>query len=166
MIKKSIYLILCFTVVVLLADACSNHGKKPETSKEAVKADTSREEECTKTPSGTIKDPNHPKPMALMMRQMVNYGDSMKAQLLRDEKLDAKLYPFLRFYFAEPTDPEVLEPKFYDNARLFQAAWKEIFSHPREQKKYYNAMIGKCINCHESYCSGPLKRIRKLVIIY
>ena len=32
------------------------------------------------------------------------------------------------------------------------------------QIKAYNAVIGMCINCHESYCSGPLKRIRKLPI--
>ncbi len=70
----------------------------------------------------------------------------------------------MRFYLVEPTDPGVLEPQFYENARLFQEAYQALFKHPKEQIKYHNLVIGKCINCHENYCSGPLKRIRKLLI--
>jgi hypothetical protein len=84
--------------------------------------------------------------------------------VLNAEQLDSLKYPFIRFYLVEPTDPKVLEPVFYENARLFQEAYIELFNHPKEQSKYYNAMVGKCINCHEMYCSGPLKRIRKLLI--
>lgn len=102
--------------------------------------------------------------MALMMRQIAANADSMKSQIMRGEQLDSKRYPFIRFYLVEPTDPNVLEPQFYENARLFQEAYKELFRHPNEQAKYHNMIIGKCINCHENYCSGPLKRIRKLLI--
>ena len=65
---------------------------------------------------------------------------------------------------VEPTDKNVLEPQFFENAKIYQAAHKAIFDHPVEQKKYYNLMIGACISCHENYCSGPLRRINKMPI--
>lgn len=112
----------------------------------------------------TITDPNGAKPMALMMRQMAKNADLMKTKLINGEALDSNQFPFIRFYLVEPTDPKVLVPQFYENSRLFQDAYKAIFMHPKDQQKYYNLAIGKCINCHEQYCSGPLKRIRKLII--
>jgi len=102
--------------------------------------------------------------MALMMRQMVVNMDKMKSKLENGERVQAKDFPFLRFYLVEPTDPNVLEPQFYENARLFQAAYQQIFETKALQVTAYNAAIGKCINCHQSYCSGPIKRIKKLLV--
>ncbi len=145
---------------MFLAAACNNGTKTSNqnaTADSIAKADSLAS--CT-----PIKDPNNPKPMALMMRLMAANADSMRSQLLRGETIDSTNFPFIKFYLVEPTDPNVLEPKFFDNARLFQESYKQLFAHPKEQKKYYNLMINSCINCHESYCSGPLKRIRKFPI--
>jgi hypothetical protein len=147
-------------MLVLVATSCRNAdtNKQVATTADSIaKADSMAA--CT-----TIKDPNNTKPMALMMRLMAANADSMRSQLLRGEKLDSLKYPFIKFYLVEPTDPNVLEPKFFDNARLFQESYKALFAHPNESKKYYNLMINACVNCHESYCSGPLKRIRKFPI--
>ena len=112
----------------------------------------------------TIKDPNNAKPMALMMRQMAIQADSIKSLIMRGENPDSLKYPFIRFYLVEPTDPNVLEPQFFENARLFQDAYRNLMSAEENHKQYYNLMINACVKCHESYCSGPLKRIRKLPI--
>jgi hypothetical protein len=139
--------------------ACSENKKtipvNPDSTIDSVDAECETE---------TIKDPNNPKPMALMMRQLAANADSMKQQIIRGEQLDSTRYPFIKFYLVEPTDPNVLEPQFYENARLFQEAYIALFKHPKEQVKYHNLVIQKCISCHENYCSGPLKRIRKLLI--
>lgn len=148
------------SLVSVLVYACSNNDKPAATSKTAG-SDDKDSASCTQE---TIKDPNNAKPMALMMRQIAANADSMKQKIMRGEQVDSIQYPFIRFYLVEPTDPNVLEPHFYENARLFQEAYTELFKHPKEQAKYHNLVIGKCINCHESYCSGPLKRIRKLMI--
>jgi hypothetical protein len=140
--------------------SCSEN-KQPATVQQHNEVADSNDASCSQE---TIKDPNNAKPMALMMRQLAANADSMKQQILRGEQLDSTRYPFIRFYLVEPTDPNVLEPQFYENARLFQEAYTELFKHPKEQSKYHNLVIGKCINCHENYCSGPLKRIRKLLI--
>jgi hypothetical protein len=143
-------------LISFLVQACSNEPK-PAIKAEAEKSDSL--DACA-----TIKDPNQPKPMVLMMRQMAANADSIKAKINRGEILDSLQYPFIRFYAVEPTDPNVLEPNFFEKARLFQSAYKELFQHPSEHKKYYNLMIQACVNCHQNYCSGPLKRIRKLPI--
>lgn len=137
--------------------AC-NQASKPEQTAETKSEATSCES------NATIKDPNNPKPMALMMRQMAANADSIKATIMRGEKPDSLKYPFIRFYLVEPTDPNVLQPQFFENARLFQTAYRDLMSAKTDHKQYYNLMINACVKCHEQYCSGPLKRIRKLPI--
>jgi hypothetical protein len=155
-----IFFVLLFAMIWI---ACTNESeqsaKQPEQTQE-VHNDSNGA--CSKPT--IIMDPNNAKPMALMMRQMVVNMDKMKAKLIAVERVSEKDFPFLRFYLVEPTDPNVLEPKFYENARLFQEAYKQIFETKGLQAKAYNAAISKCINCHQSYCSGPIKRIKKLVI--
>jgi hypothetical protein len=143
-------------IIGLVVQACSSEPKSTTIAQDK-KADSLAA--CS-----TIKDPNQTKPMALMMRQMAANADSMKTKINRGQVLDSLQYPFIRFYIAEPTDPSVLEPNFFEKSRLFQSAYRALFQHPKEQKKYYNLMIQACVNCHENYCSGPLKRIRKLPI--
>jgi hypothetical protein len=156
--KYSTIVFLTSLMIVLLF-ACSENTQ----TKQVLTSSDSASEDCSNG-SETIMDPNGAKPMALMMRTMVQNATMMREQIIQSEQLDSLKYPFIRFYLVEPTDPNVLQPVFYENARLFQDAYAELFNHPEAQSKYYNAMVGKCINCHEMYCSGPLKRIRKLLI--
>lgn len=160
--KKSSLILFIICGGILLWAACTQNSTSNQNTNAADSI--AMVDSAAACNTAAIKDPNNAKPMALMMRQMAQNADSMRAQLQRGETLDSLRYPFIRFYLAEPTDSSVLEPKFYENARLFQEAYKALFAYPAEQTKYYNLMIGKCANCHESYCSGPLKKIRKLFI--
>ena len=156
--KKTIAVLFVFSFLILGWQSCNQtDSQKKETATTPVI--TKEAKACT-----PIKDPNNPKPMALMMRMMAANADSMRSQLLRGESLDSTNYPFIKFYLVEPTDPNVLEPQFFENARLFQQAYKNLFAKPKDQIKRYNLLINSCIKCHESYCSGPLKRIRKFPI--
>jgi hypothetical protein len=161
--KYSIIILgVLLSVVSIIACHQGDQGNKKELES---KAETdSGGSSCEKVPETTLY-PNPTKPMALMMRTMVDNAQSMREQVIRSEPLDSLKYPFIRFYLAEPTDSSVLEPVFFENARLFQQSYQLLFQHPDKQLMYYNAMIGKCINCHEHYCNGPLKRIRKLLIV-
>lgn len=154
--------ILSITALFVLFFACQSDTQKQTTATETTSQEAASSADCDNPE--TIMDPNDAKPMALMMRQMAANADSIKATILRGEKPDSLRFPFIRFYLVEPTNPKVLEPKFFENARLFQVAYKELFASDKNHVELYNAMIGKCINCHESYCSGPLRRIRKLPI--
>jgi hypothetical protein len=157
--KKLFKVIFVLYGLVLIQSACS---QAPE--KSVANSDQSTKDSLAACATETIMDPNNAKPMALMMRQMVINADSMKQQILRNETLDSLKYPFIKFYLVEPTDPNVLEPNFFEKSRLHQAAYLELFKHPKEQVKYYDLMIASCVSCHKDYCSGPLKRINKLPI--
>lgn len=154
--KKIFFISSLLFASFLFVNSCTNN-ENPE----QVVAKKDPKSTCSKP---TIMDPNTPKPMALMMRLMAANADSIKAKILRGEKLDSLQFPFLRFYLVEPTDKNVLEPAFFQHAKVFQTAFYEVFKHPTEQKKYYNLYIGKCVACHQNYCSGPLKRINKMPI--
>jgi hypothetical protein len=154
--KKIFFFLSLLFVSFLFVNSCANNENT-----EQVIAKKDPKSTCSKP---TIMDPNTPKPMALMMRSMAANADSIKAKILRGEKLDSLQFPFIRFYLEEPTDKNVLEPTFFEHARVFQTAFHEVFKHPTEQKKYYNLYIEKCVACHQNYCSGPLKRINKMPI--
>ena len=151
--KSNILVYLSLGVFLSIFAFCGSSDKKPEPNV----AETADSSSC-ENPE-TIKDPNNTKPMALMMRQMATYADSMRAQLLRDEALDSNSYPFIRFYLVEPTNPNVLEPNFFDNAKRFQEAFHDLFRKKGNQKEMYNLMIQVCINSHENYCTGPLRKL-------
>ncbi len=159
---KKYFILFHILLISLVWVACTNENKQTvaESEQSQIQKDTAAA--CNKPT--VIMDPNNAKPMALMMRQMVVNMDKMKGKLIAGERVTEKEFPFLRFYLVEPTDPNVLEPKFYENARLFQESYKQIFETKGLQAKAYNATISMCINCHQSYCSGPIKRIKKLLI--
>lgn len=113
-----------------------------------------------------IKDPNDVKPMALMMRTMANYCDSMRLELNAGKTVDSVRYPLMPFWSAEPTDSSVLEELYFNNAKSFAASWRTLMRSTENQKENYTAVIGQCVNCHMSYCSGPLRRIKKLTLDY
>jgi len=160
---KKIQTAFFLAYIIFLSASCNNINiSKKEVAEDVHESkDSGSMKSCNAKP---VKDPNHPKPMALMMRMMADNADSIRAQLLRNENPDKLRYPFQKFYLLEPTDSSVLEMQFFENARFYQEAYTDFFNHPNEQKRYFNVLIEKCVNCHEHYCNGPLKRIRKLYI--
>lgn len=106
------------------------------------------------------------KPMAMMMRAMYKQGEELKKQLIAGEIPDSTAYAFLHFHTVEPTNAKVLEPNFYAKAEAFRNAYEAIFksSTPELRIESYNIMVSACVNCHEDYCTGPIKKINKLTV--
>lgn len=164
-LNTSIKVFAVLIAFIAITVACNNNAnvqtKEANVVADSLSNDTSA---SCESPSST-RYPNQDKPMALMMRQMADNAQKMKNKLEAGEKIDAAEFPFIRFHLVEPTDPNVLQPQFYENARMFQEAHKALVGAPQnKQKEMYTAYINQCINCHQTYCSGPLKRIRKLVL--
>lgn len=167
MMKK--YQVALLVIIAFVAVIACNTSPKAEDKKEksgievavpqANHLDTA--EDCAKP----TKYPNQDKPMALMMRQMADNAQKMKDKIESGAIVNAADFPFIRFHLVEPTDPDVLQPQFFENARMFQEAHKALVTSGKDkQREMYTAYIAQCINCHQTYCSGPLKRIRKLVL--
>ncbi len=145
--------LIVFVALVAFIISCT----ESETNK------TTHEEDCNKP---AIKDPNEVKPMALMMRTMANYCDTMRLKINQGDVVDSVTFPLMPFWTAEPTDSSVLETLFFDNAKIFENAYRKLMQDKANQKENYTAVINACVHCHSSYCSGPLKRIRKLPLDY
>lgn len=166
--KGTITLVLGAILAVVAIIACNTPNSKNADSKTGGQTSdslASTNDDTTESCSKPSKYPNQDKPMALMMRQMADNAQKMKDLVLKGEAITAAQFPFIRFHLVEPTDPDVLQPQFYENARLLQVAHKNMISAPvAKQKEMYTAYINQCISCHQIYCSGPLKRIRKLTL--
>lgn len=100
------------------------------------------------------------KPMALMMRAIYDQSKTMRTDLEAGKALDSSFYRFLEFHQLEPTDSTVLVEVFYEHNEKFKAAYEELLR--ASDKPAYNAMLTACVNCHEDFCPGPIKRINKL----
>jgi thioredoxin-related protein len=146
-------LITFLFICVCILFACNEKSEKAETKV----ASCSQE---------TIKDPNDPKPMALMMRTMANYCDSMRLEINAGYIVDSIKYPLMPFWTVEPTDSDNLVTLFYENASQFELTYRKLMNDKLHQKENYTAVINSCINCHNSFCSGPLRRINKLPLDY
>lgn len=148
--QNKIHILFLFLIALIIA--CNENAM-----------DIKQDDNCYKP---TIKDPNDVKPMARMMRTMADYCDSMRLKINNNITVDSIEYPLMPFWTAEPTDSSVLETLFFNNAAQFEAAYRKLMQDSQHQKENYTAVINTCIQCHSSYCSGPLRRIKKLPLNY
>jgi hypothetical protein len=104
--------------------------------------------------------------LALLMRQMV-----VDAQLLRDSLEAGNSIPDFREKFraihkAIPTEPLGDKPAFDAMADIYLNQLDSLYlvQEPERRVQVFNSMINNCVVCHEQYCPGPIKRIKKLNI--
>tara|TARA_B110000091_G_C13683990_1_gene419138 strand:- start:395 stop:685 length:291 start_codon:yes stop_codon:yes gene_type:complete len=65
---------------------------------------------------------------------------------------------------AKATDPDVKTVEFdaFNKSLIIQA--KVIQENPENQVEEFNRLVSRCIDCHQSFCPGPIRRIKKLRI--
>ncbi len=110
--------------------------------------------------------PNKDSELALLMRKMYLDADSIKQLIVNEEGTisDAFIAELEDVHTASPTDPEVKTVEFdaFNRSLVNQAkALKETVGNKTEA---FNQLVGRCIDCHQSFCPGPIKRIKKLRI--
>lgn len=114
----------------------------------------------SETSAAPVAKVEEAKPMALMMRAIYDQSKAMRSDLDSGKMLDSAFYRFLEFHELEPTDSTVLVEVFYQHNEKFKAAYEALLR--ESNKPAYNAMLTACVNCHEDFCPGPIKRINKL----
>ncbi len=102
------------------------------------------------------------KPMAMMMRAIYDQSAEMRQWVEAGKALDSTHFRFLDFHQLEPTDSTVLVDVFYKHNQDFKAAFEDLVRAAEADKEKYNTLLTKCVNCHEDFCPGPIKRINKL----
>jgi uncharacterized membrane protein len=109
------------------------------------------------------KYPNDDSELALLMREMDKDMQSLKTAVVSQTELPQLLKKFKAIHAATPTDPEVITPQFTTLAQLLINNTEKVYT-SKQKKKAYNLLVNNCIACHQSYCPGPVVRIKKLKI--
>lgn len=66
---------------------------------------------------------------------------------------------------ANPSDPSKKGEQFNDFALSFLKETERLRTSKEDGiKKQYNAVITACINCHSTYCPGPITMLKKMKV--
>ena len=80
----------------------------------------------------------------------------------------AKVFPtdFLKIHTAQLSDFKKRNAKFEAFSKLYIVAEQDVFNSESAMpvKDRFNNAVGICISCHQTECTGPIPRIKKLLI--
>ena len=103
-------------------------------------------------------------PMAAAMRAMADQAEAMRAWIVSDSSTRPArpAWATMPFEAQRPTDTSVLVEEFFEKAKAYHEAHRLVGQQPTAQN--FDALVARCIACHQSHCPGPLKRINRLMI--
>ena len=100
------------------------------------------------------------------MNDMYDYNLKIKQEILEGKTPANFPVIFLNIYTAELSEFKSRNETFQVYSSLFVENQKEIFNteaHLDISERYNNA-INLCISCHKTACTGPIPKIKKLLI--
>ena len=110
-------------------------------------------------------NPNGDSELALLMRVMANYNDSVKAALLSNRTVPEPPAAISTLLTAKRTDPDLDEQLFSSGANQYLAQVEQFKNAGKDdQVRFYNGIVNACVSCHHNFCGGPLVRINKMFI--
>ncbi len=106
-----------------------------------------------------------PSEMTILMRDMFTFQETSKAQI---EKGAIPLkFPevFKKIHSTELSDQFEHDASFKDFTDLYYTNISNLDnSTTKNAKQNFNIAIQSCIACHQTTCTGPITRIKKLII--
>ncbi len=110
-------------------------------------------------------NPNGNSELAILMRKMAAGLDSAKQDILNHREVRPLPDNIATILTAKKTDPNLDLTVFDPLAQKYLASVKDYYSSTAETKNHnYNSVVKACVTCHESFCGGPIKRIKKLLL--
>jgi len=143
---KSIFYLL----IVLIFFACNEKNKQEQSTKKAEK----------------VYDMYTPSEMANLMNEMYTYNQQLKKDIIEGKIPTEFPEKFLNIHTAQLSDFKSRNQTFKSFSNLYIQAEKEIFNPNSEVPivTRFNNAVGVCISCHTTQCTGPIPRIKKLII--
>jgi cytochrome c553 len=102
--------------------------------------------------------------MALLMEQMYVENQRLKSKIIANDSLGGFPEHFKNIHTSVFTDPSEKDAFFEEQSVLFLEAQEKIYNDPKNAKTHFNAAVKVCIECHQVKCSGPIPKIKKLLI--
>ncbi|MEO8933446.1 MAG: hypothetical protein ABI295_03995 [Xanthomarina sp.] len=127
--------------------------KQVEQSSEIVKKDV-------------VYEMYQPSEMANLMNEMYAQNLKVKQDIVEGKIPTEFPMDFLKIHTAELSDFKSRNEVFQSFSKLFIESEKEIFNIDSQipVAERYNNTINLCISCHQTECTGPITRIKKLLI--
>ncbi|WP_179336635.1 hypothetical protein [Winogradskyella ludwigii] len=139
---------LCLSLFILTS--CKNEGKIVE---EPVK-------------KKVVYNMYQPSEMAGFMKAMYAYNLQLKSQIVAGETPNSLPLDLVKLHSAEMSKGKSRTQNWQSFVNVFiesQEAVVDTLSNS-EIKERYNAAISNCLNCHKTECTGPIPKIKKLLI--
>ncbi|PIY11016.1 MAG: hypothetical protein COZ18_04870 [Flexibacter sp. CG_4_10_14_3_um_filter_32_15] len=122
-----------------------------------------------------INDPRSPNPsseLAVLMRDMWEYADTLKTAIADKNTNSLPEYrpAFSTIFRATPTDEHTKSPVFDAMAKIMLQKLENVYQNAAENKEQsvqvegFNLFVKSCLQCHEQQCPGPVSKISKLMI--
>jgi phosphoenolpyruvate carboxylase len=107
--------------------------------------------------------PNKSSELALLMRSMYDDSEKIKKAVQEGKIPEDFRKKFADIHSSKATNPEkIADPAFKDFGNNFLSSMEPLYQQKENQVDNYNLMITNCIACHQTFCPGPIKRIKKL----
>lgn len=139
----------------------------------ACSGDSAKDEKKDSAPAACKAplNPNGDSELALLMREIANWNDTLKAKLEKNGSLSAeelKAPADIRTILtAKRTDPNLDAKLFAQMASLYLGQVDQFTGSGNDagqQVRNYNSMVKACVACHQNFCGGPLRRINKMFV--
>jgi hypothetical protein len=103
--------------------------------------------------------------LAELMRNMYADNEEIKERIMKGEWPDSFPSYFAQLHTAKATDPSDINDTYKGLADEYLHRFDELKNTTKENRvTSYNALVNGCLSCHQVFCSGPVPKIKKLLI--
>ena len=113
-----------------------------------------------------VYDMYQPSEMATLMNEMYAENLKIKNEILAGNTPEVFPTDLLKINTAQISDFKKRNAKFEAFSKLYIVAEQDVFNSESAMpvKDRFNNAVGICISCHQTECTGPIPRIKKLLI--
>ena len=105
--------------------------------------------------------------MSTLMKGMYAYNMQLKTDIEAGNELSGE-FPeeFLKIHSAELSETKLRNETFQYFSVKFIDVQRQVFKQDSmlSVKERYNSSINMCLSCHKTECTGPMPKIKKLLI--
>lgn len=105
-----------------------------------------------------------PTEMALLMRTMYEYNRVLKKRIVENDSLGDFPKEFLAIHGAKMTDETERDSAFEALSKKYMKLQQSVFTTKDSVKTKFNQAVASCVECHQTRCTGPIPKIKRLLI--
>jgi len=110
-------------------------------------------------------NPNGDSELAIVMRTMMSSGKTMKQEILDGKEVSAYPEAIKTITTAAPTDGMIEDRNIFNGlAKHYLLTLDSVYQPAVNKTVQFNRVVNSCVNCHQSYCQGPIPAIKQLYI--